>query len=230
MPAAGCDLCAYAAVHGWWGPDHKGTHCGDCHASWSGTGKAHCTVCHQTFASNPTADLHWHRECRRPSPVWTGSVRSGVVSVGSPAVSAAAVLLLQATSAGVDQARESRTAVTRRTEQHVGHDIADRQQQSEQYPEQQHLGTSCRQDLASLPMVPAYARPPAAHESTPDPFAPGPRNAGSSGRRMVRRMGGDQRQPGRSCGGPAGKAAFQGGGCRGDLPWTPSPNYWERAA
>lgn len=56
------DPCTYAAVHGWWGPDHKGTHCGDCHASWSGTGKAHCTVCHQTFASNPTADLHWHRE------------------------------------------------------------------------------------------------------------------------------------------------------------------------
>jgi len=61
-PDASCGLCTYAAVHGWWGPDHKGTHCRDCHASWSGIGKAHCTVCHQTFASNAAADHHWNRE------------------------------------------------------------------------------------------------------------------------------------------------------------------------
>ncbi len=38
-----------------------GSHCRHCHAEWRGMTKAHCVVCHQTFASNRVADLHWTR-------------------------------------------------------------------------------------------------------------------------------------------------------------------------
>jgi hypothetical protein len=58
---AACDPCAHAAAHGWWGPDHRGTHCRDCHASWAGYARAHCTVCHETFASAGVAEAHWLR-------------------------------------------------------------------------------------------------------------------------------------------------------------------------
>ena len=34
-------------------------HCRRCPATWTGTTKAHCNVCHETFASNGVADLHW---------------------------------------------------------------------------------------------------------------------------------------------------------------------------
>jgi len=56
-----CAVCSYADEHGWWGPGHKGTHCRDCHRSWTGTAKAHCTLCHETFSTNGVADLHWLR-------------------------------------------------------------------------------------------------------------------------------------------------------------------------
>ena len=36
-----------------------GSHCRVCHGEWRGITKAHCVVCHQTFASNRVADLHW---------------------------------------------------------------------------------------------------------------------------------------------------------------------------
>ena len=57
-----CAICAYAEDYGSWPPEHKGTHCSHCHASWTGLVMAHCVVCHQTFASNGTADLHWSGE------------------------------------------------------------------------------------------------------------------------------------------------------------------------
>ena len=31
--ARSCAPCDYADRHGWWGPDHKGTHCRDCHGA-----------------------------------------------------------------------------------------------------------------------------------------------------------------------------------------------------
>lgn len=54
-----CSICAYAAVHGWWGPDHRGSHCGDgCHRSWAGLKEAHCPVCHLHFSTDKIADKH----------------------------------------------------------------------------------------------------------------------------------------------------------------------------
>jgi hypothetical protein len=44
--------------------------CSDCQRSWSGLSKAHCVTCHETFASNSVADLHWiGRRCVVPSTV-----------------------------------------------------------------------------------------------------------------------------------------------------------------
>lgn len=54
----GCAICAYAATHGWWGPDHTGTHCRDCHRSWTGTTQAHCAGCHEHFTSAASFDKH----------------------------------------------------------------------------------------------------------------------------------------------------------------------------
>ena len=48
-----CEICETAY---WQQP-----HCRDCHKSWRGLTKAHCTVCHQTFASNGVADEHWSK-------------------------------------------------------------------------------------------------------------------------------------------------------------------------
>lgn len=54
-----CAPCAHAAEHGWWGPDHPGTHCRDCHRSWTSLAQAHCVTCHQQFVSALVADSHW---------------------------------------------------------------------------------------------------------------------------------------------------------------------------
>jgi hypothetical protein len=56
---ADCDICTYARLHAGWPPQHRGTHCRDCHRSWTGLARAHCVVCHATFSTNGTADLHW---------------------------------------------------------------------------------------------------------------------------------------------------------------------------
>ena len=52
-----CPVCAHAQAHGWWG--QAGTHCRDCHRSWTSTVQVHCVVCHETFASDRVARLHW---------------------------------------------------------------------------------------------------------------------------------------------------------------------------
>lgn len=54
-----CPTCTYARAHGWWGPDHRGTHCGNCHFSWTSRKEAHCSVCHEHFASVTAAEEHW---------------------------------------------------------------------------------------------------------------------------------------------------------------------------
>lgn len=44
--------------------------CNVCQRSWTGTTKAHCVTCHETFASNSVSDLHWTgRTCTDPSSV-----------------------------------------------------------------------------------------------------------------------------------------------------------------
>lgn len=53
-----CDVCAYAAEYGMWPPDHEGTHCADCHRSWSSLVEAHCVDCHLHFTSEASAALH----------------------------------------------------------------------------------------------------------------------------------------------------------------------------
>jgi hypothetical protein len=54
-----CPICAYADAHGWWGPNHRGTHCRKCHRSWTAKGATHCSVCWEHFATDGTAQLHW---------------------------------------------------------------------------------------------------------------------------------------------------------------------------
>lgn len=63
----GCETCTYAGEHGWWGPDHRGTHCRGCHRSWAALAQSHCTDCHRHFGSNEAGDAHRvGDECRDP--------------------------------------------------------------------------------------------------------------------------------------------------------------------
>lgn len=60
----GCGICKFADEHGCWPPEmrHRSvSHCRDCHQCWRGTRRAHCCVCHETFASNRVADAHWRK-------------------------------------------------------------------------------------------------------------------------------------------------------------------------
>jgi hypothetical protein len=57
--AAPCSVCDQVTTLGWWGPDHRGTHCRKCHRSWTAKGAAHCPVCCEHFATDATAQLHW---------------------------------------------------------------------------------------------------------------------------------------------------------------------------
>jgi hypothetical protein len=52
-----CTVCAFAAERHRW--PMEGTHCRDCHRSWTSLVQSHCTVCHEHFATNGVADLHW---------------------------------------------------------------------------------------------------------------------------------------------------------------------------
>ena len=54
-----CSVCAHADAHGSWPTDHVGTHCRECHRSWTAKGAAHCPVCCGHFAADATAQLHW---------------------------------------------------------------------------------------------------------------------------------------------------------------------------
>lgn len=88
-----CGICAYAAEHGSWPHDHKGTHCADtmeftglnlgCHRSWSGSTEAHCVVCHQHFTSEGVATLHepYCTEDRTEAPE---RLRVATTKAGSP--------------------------------------------------------------------------------------------------------------------------------------------------
>ncbi len=52
-----CQVCIEAS-HGAWPRWHQGTHCRDCHRSWSTKSAAHAMCCHRTFSSNSAADMH----------------------------------------------------------------------------------------------------------------------------------------------------------------------------
>jgi len=54
-----CLTCDYAHQHASWPPGFRGTHCADCHRSWTSRKEAHCAVCHAQFASATAADQHW---------------------------------------------------------------------------------------------------------------------------------------------------------------------------
>lgn len=61
---ARCRPCVHSALFGWWGYPllrdlNAHTHCAGCHRSWRGVKEAHCTVCHEQFASNEAAAKHW---------------------------------------------------------------------------------------------------------------------------------------------------------------------------
>jgi hypothetical protein len=53
-----CQPCDHAAREGWWGPGHRGTHCQDCHRSWTGYAEAHCAECHLHFSTDHVAAAH----------------------------------------------------------------------------------------------------------------------------------------------------------------------------
>lgn len=53
-----CKVCAYAAIHACWPKDHRGTHCRDCHRSWTGLKEAHCVTCHEHFSTDAHAESH----------------------------------------------------------------------------------------------------------------------------------------------------------------------------
>lgn len=101
-----CDICAYAAEHGSWPPSHRGTHCHDCHRSWTSLKEAHCTVCHEHFSTDGHAQSHRgpHGYCIPPGdvlridgearmrltdrgtgPVWVGAERMDVTRFGGGA-------------------------------------------------------------------------------------------------------------------------------------------------
>ncbi|HEY7822149.1 MAG TPA: hypothetical protein VIG24_04925 [Acidimicrobiia bacterium] len=53
-----CATCIHADKFGEWPTTHKGTHCRDCHRSWTSLKEAHCRVCHQHFSADSVADSH----------------------------------------------------------------------------------------------------------------------------------------------------------------------------
>lgn len=62
-----CPICV-EATHGAWPRSHKGTHCRDCHQSWTSKTAAHTMCCHLTFTSNSAADAHLVKgNCTHPA-------------------------------------------------------------------------------------------------------------------------------------------------------------------
>lgn len=62
-----CIVCA-ESTKGAWPRWHKGTHCRDCHKSWTSLTAAHSMCCHLTFSSNSAAEAHLVRgHCTDPS-------------------------------------------------------------------------------------------------------------------------------------------------------------------
>lgn len=71
-----CSVCDYADQHGWWGPDHRGTHCRACHRSWTSTREAHCAVCCAHFTGDTAFERHWPKG-RHADPATVGGLHRG---------------------------------------------------------------------------------------------------------------------------------------------------------
>ena len=66
-----CELCAYADIHGWWGPSLPSgkTHHRCCHLTVSGK-RPHCTSCCATFTVDSAASKHRRDgKCMDPATV-----------------------------------------------------------------------------------------------------------------------------------------------------------------
>ena len=55
-----CNICSFARIHKWWGPDLKParSHCSDCHRSWASLTEGHCPTCCEHFANEKSFDAH----------------------------------------------------------------------------------------------------------------------------------------------------------------------------
>lgn len=51
-----CRICEFADREGYWG--QPGTHCRDCHLSWTSSSQIHCVQCHRQFHSPAALQAH----------------------------------------------------------------------------------------------------------------------------------------------------------------------------
>lgn len=65
MSDLSCDICTHAAFFGSFPPSLRGTHCSDCHRSWSGFRESHCaairpdgSTCCLHFSADSVAEKH----------------------------------------------------------------------------------------------------------------------------------------------------------------------------
>lgn len=78
MPPVACEICVYANEHGSWPTDHRGTHCRECHRSWSGKREVHCAACCLHFSADSVADKHYVRgQCLDPIDMLTRTAQNG---------------------------------------------------------------------------------------------------------------------------------------------------------
>ena len=64
-----CRVCD-ESTRGAWPRWFHGTHCRDCHQSWTSKTAAHSLCCHRTFSSNDAADRHLVRGvCTDPATI-----------------------------------------------------------------------------------------------------------------------------------------------------------------
>lgn len=73
-----CQVCIVIQRDGW--NSTEWVHCNNCCAKWTGAGRAHCNLCHQTFNSDGAATLHWTKEWGHAHPVNMDnfSLRNGI--------------------------------------------------------------------------------------------------------------------------------------------------------
>lgn len=63
-----CVPCGHASEHGWFGLK-SGTHCRQCHRTWTGAKQAHCVTCCRHFSSPSTFDFHFGKEGEHRDPM-----------------------------------------------------------------------------------------------------------------------------------------------------------------
>jgi len=68
-----CEVCQAIERDGW--NSTKWFHCRVCCACWTGHGRQHCTICHETFNSIGASDLHWTKAFGHLHPINVESLR-----------------------------------------------------------------------------------------------------------------------------------------------------------